>query len=79
MIIFVSLLTIFEKSNIFEAAEAVVEIGSSQNITIFNQVNLAKIRETHCIRDLEVTLVRKQYGYFWVTFDHFGCGLHILT
>ena len=67
-----------KRATFLVAAGAVVEIGSSQNITNFIQVNLVKIRETDWT-DLGVTLVRKQYGYFWVTFDHFWYGLHILT
>ena len=49
MIIFESILTTFEESNIFfEAAGAVMEIGKSLNITIFNQVKIVQSRDTHC-------------------------------
>ena len=46
MIIFESVLTTFEASNIFGAAGAVVEIGLSLNILNFNHVKLVQIRNT---------------------------------
>ena len=43
-----SRMTTLEESNIFEAAGALGEIGSSLNITNFNQVKLVQIHNTQC-------------------------------
>ena len=61
MIIFESILTTIKKSNIFEAAGPVVEIGSSLNIMNFNQVKLGQIRNTHCSRILCIKVFSRRF------------------
>ena len=67
MIILESILTTFEVSTIFEAAEAVVEISLSLQITNCNQVKLARILDMHCTKVFCAAFLYLQFVFviFW--------------
>ena len=45
--------SILKQATFFEAARAVVKIGSSLNNTKFNQVKLVQMCDTHCRIDID--------------------------